>query len=167
MKRRPELAEKWRCRASEPQRIKGKQGEKPTPRDIRACKPEIVGREVRYTRREAGAGRGVSFVDRGRIIDIHDWRDPDTTLAALQLSAQKWNGFIVTGNDEYKAMCAKLAAEHGFRIANPELQESIRQERTRIQQEKAQAIKSEPLKQFEQYAEGRRCHIPEGSMAVF
>ena len=150
----PELAEQWRHRASEPQRIEGDRSEPPTPRDIRAYQPEIVGQQVHYSRKEeAGRGGGVSFVDKGKSIDIHDWRDRDSTLAALQLSAQKWGSFTVTGNDEYKAMCAKLAAEHGFKITNPELQESIQQERQRIQQERAQAMKSEQLKQFERYAE--------------
>ena len=154
MQKSPELAEQWRHRASEPQRIEGASGEPPTPRDIRAYQPEIVGQQVHYSRKEeAGAGGGVSFVDKGKSIDIHDWRNRDSTLAALQLSAQKWGSFTVTGNDEYKAMCAKLAAEHGFKITNPELQESIQQERQRIQQERAQAMKSEQLKQFERYAE--------------
>ena len=154
MQRSPELAEQWRHRASEPQRIEGDRSEPPTPRDIRAYAPEIVGQQVHYSRRdEGGAERGVSFVDKGKSIDIHDWRNRDSTLAALQLSAQKWGSFTVTGNDEYKAMCAKLAAEHGFKITNPELQESIQQERQRIQQERAQAMKSEQLKQFERYAE--------------
>lgn len=103
--------------------------------------------------RLGGRGRGVSFVDKGKTIDIHDWRGRDTTLAALQLSAQKWGSFQVTGNDEYKAMCAKLAAEHGFKISNPELQERIQLERQRIQQERAQAMKSEQFKQFERYAQ--------------
>lgn len=161
MQKSPELAEQWRHRASEPQRIEGDRSEPPTPRDIRAYAPEIVGQQVHYSRRdEGGAGRGVSFVDKGKSIDIHDWRNRDSTLAALQLSAQKWGSFTVTGNDEYKAMCAKLAAEHGFKIMNPELQESIQQERQRIQQERAQAMKSEQLKQFERYAEavGAECY---------
>ena len=154
MQSSPELAEQWRHRASEPQRIEGDRSEPPTPRDIRAYAPEIVGQQVHYSRRdEGGARRGVSFVDNGKSIDIHDWRNRDSTLAALQLSAKKWGSFTVTGNDEYKAMCAKLAAEHGFKITNPELQESIQQERQRIQQERAQAMKSEQLKQFERYAE--------------
>ncbi|EUL30018.1 TPA: TraI/MobA(P) family conjugative relaxase [Pseudomonas aeruginosa] len=154
MQKSPELAEQWRHRASEPQRIEGASGEPPTPRDIRAYQPEIVGQQVHYSRKEeAGEGGGVSFVDKGKSIDIHDWRNRDSTLAALQLSAQKWGSFTVTGNDEYKAMCAKLAAEHGFKITNPELQERIQQERQRIQQERAQAMKSEQLKQFELYAE--------------
>lgn len=150
----PELAEQWRHRASEPQRIDGDRSEPPTARDIRAYTPEIHGQQVHYTRKEeAGRGGGVSFVDNGKSIDIHDWRDRDTTLAALQLAAQKWGGFSVTGNDEYKAMCIKLAAEHGFKISNPELQERIQQERQRILQERVQAMKSEQLKQFEKYAE--------------
>ena len=148
----PELAEQWRHRASEPQRIEGDCSEPPTPRDIRAYVGEIVGQEVHYTRKDkAGEGRGVSFVDKGKSISIYDWRNIDTTLAALQLSAQKWGSFEVIGNDEYKAMCVKLAAEHGFKISNSELQGSIQQERQRIQQEREHAMKSEQLKQFEQY----------------
>ncbi len=84
--RRPELAEQWRHRASEPQRIEGDRTEPPTPRDIRAYLPEIVGQQVHYTRKD-DEGAGASFVDKGKTIDIYDWRSRDTTLAALQLSA--------------------------------------------------------------------------------
>ena len=147
----PELAEQWRHRAREPQRIEGDEDEQPTPRDIRAYQAKVVGQQVHYTRREAPE-EGVSFVDKGKQIDIYQWRNRDTTLAALQLSAQKWGWFTVTGNDEYKAMCANLAAEHGFRITNPELQESIQQARRQLQQARAEARKSEQLKEFERYA---------------
>ncbi len=154
--RKPELAEQWRHRASEPQRIEGDQTEPPTPRDIRAYTAEIVGKQVHY-RRKADAEQGtlgaVAFVDKGKSIDIYDWRNRDTTLAALQLSAQKWGSFSVHGNDDYKALCAKLAAEHGFNIANPELQDNIKREREWLQKERAETLKSEPLKQFEQYAQ--------------
>jgi len=150
----PYLADQWRYRLSEPQRIEGDRAEPPTPRDIRAYQPEIVGQQVHYTRKaDAGRAGGVSFVDKGREIDIHDWRNWETTLAALQLSAQKWGSFKVTGNDEYKALCATLAAQHGFKITNPELQAGIERERQRIRQDRAQAMKPEPLKQFERYAE--------------
>ncbi|MBU2820306.1 relaxase/mobilization nuclease domain-containing protein [Acidithiobacillus caldus] len=150
-----EQATRWRYREAEPQRIEGDSTEAPKPRDIRAYQAEIVGQEVRYTPKSGAGGGpgGVSFVDKGRIIEIHDWRNQDTTLAALQLSAQKWGKFTVTGNDEYKALCVKLAAEHGFQITNPELQEVIRQERQRMRQERAQAMKSEQIKPFERYAE--------------
>jgi hypothetical protein len=59
----------------------------------------------------------------------------------------------VTGNDEYKTMCVKLAAERGFKINNPELQQSIATERDKIAQERAQAMKSEQLRGFEQYSD--------------
>uniref|UniRef100_UPI003A5CB888 LPD7 domain-containing protein n=1 Tax=Klebsiella pneumoniae TaxID=573 RepID=UPI003A5CB888 len=50
--------------------------------------------------------RGVSFVDKGKSIDIHDWRNRDSTLAALQLSAQKWGSFTVTGTTNTRP-CAR------------------------------------------------------------
>jgi hypothetical protein len=148
----PELANAWRYRASEPQHTNGDKAEPPTARDIRAYKPEIHGNHVYYTKigEESGDGEA-SFVDKGREIDIHDWRSSNSVLAALQLSSQKWGSFTVTGNDEYMAMCVKLAAEHGFKISNPELQESIQTERQRIHQERAEAMKSEQLRQFETY----------------
>jgi hypothetical protein len=128
---------------AEPQRIEGDRSEPPTPRDIRAYVPEVVGQQVNYARRDGGGVRGAAFVDKGKAIDIHDWREADTTLAALQLAAQKWGKITVNGNAEYKAMIATLAAEHGFKIANPEMQEAIQQERTRLYEERQQARKAE------------------------
>jgi hypothetical protein len=149
---RPDLAEAWRHRDSEPRGMAGDHSEPPTPRDIRAFSHEIVGSQVHYSQ-AGGRGGGVSFADMGRRIDVHEWRDRDNVLAALQLSAQKWGRFEVTGNDEYKLLCAKLAARHGFKITNPELQESIGREREQIQVERAQAMKSDQLKLFERYAD--------------
>ena len=88
----------------------------------RAFSGEARGWEVAY--RRAGSRDAPSFVDRGREIRIHDLRR-DSVLAALQLSAQKWGTFQVFGSDNYKRLCADLAAEHGFRITNPELQQGI------------------------------------------
>ena len=147
----PEFANAWRYRASEPQHTNGDKTEPPTTRDIRAYKSEILGSQVHYTKKEDEGGGGVSFVDKGREIEIHDWRNSDSVLAALQLSAQKWGSFQVDGNDEYKAMCVRLAAEHGFNISNPELQDGIQKERQRIQQDRVDAMKSEQLRQFETY----------------
>ncbi|HYQ92159.1 MAG TPA: DNA-primase RepB domain-containing protein, partial [Candidatus Competibacteraceae bacterium] len=133
--RRPEQAVQWRYRESEPGRIMG--SDTPArPHDIRAFTAEIHGREVHYARQEAGAGRGVSFVDKGKQIDVYEWNDRESTLAALQLAAQKWGRFTVEGRGEYKALCVQLAAEHDFKITNPELQESIQRERQRRQQER-------------------------------
>ena len=95
----------------------------------------------------AGQGATAAFIDKGREIDIHDWRNRDCVLAALQLSAQKWGHFKVKGNTEYKALCVQLAAEHGFKISNPELQAGIENERQRIQQERVQAGQKKPVSQ--------------------
>ncbi|WP_069638512.1 TraI/MobA(P) family conjugative relaxase [Burkholderia sp. PAMC 26561] len=107
------------------------------PRDIRNYVARIHGREVHYSRRmmRGSADRGlgdsaqVAFVDKGREIQVRDWHNADSLLAALQLSAQKWGELRVSGSDDYKARCAALAVEHGFRIVNPELQEQIAQGR--------------------------------------
>lgn len=141
--------QRWH-QASEPPHIEGDGTEQPTPRDIRDYVWEVRDQQVHYTKIEkAGLGGRAAFVDRGRVIDIYDWCNRDSVLAALQLSRQKWGSFRVTGNDEYKAMCVRLAAEHGFRISNPELKERIQQERQRIQLQRAPAMKPEPLPQFE------------------
>ena len=154
MQKKPHLAEQWRHRASEPQHIEGPSSEPPKLRDIRDYVPEIIGQHVHYTqKKDVGLNLGSSFTDKGKVIDIHDWRNRETTLAALQLSAQKWDSFQVTGNDEYKLMCAKLAAQHGFKINNIELQAIIKEERERMNKERIEASKSEQLKQFEKYHE--------------
>ena len=65
LQHRPALAEQWRYRASEPQRSEGDRDEQPTPRDLRAYQPEVVGQQVHYTRREA-PGRGCVFRGQGQ-----------------------------------------------------------------------------------------------------
>ena len=88
----------------------------------------LDGRRVHYHR--AGSRRP-SFTDHGKRIDIYDNRTRESVLAALQLSAQKWGTISVHGNREFMRTCIALAAEHGFKIANPELQEAIAAERQR------------------------------------
>ncbi|WP_434717208.1 relaxase/mobilization nuclease domain-containing protein (plasmid) [Paraburkholderia sp. A2RO-4L] len=146
---RDSVDKRWRPAGGLP-RIEGDETELPTLRDIRAYVPEVHGQQVHYIRigTDELAGRA-AFVDKGREIDIHDWRNHDSLLAALQLAAQKWGSFRVTGNDEYKAMCVRLAAEHGFRISNPELAERIQQERQRIRKERVLATTSVQREQVE------------------
>ncbi len=63
--------------------------------------------------------RGVEFSDRGDRLPVTQWQDRDTTLAALQVAAEKWpQGFTIEGQDEFKQQCARLAVEHGFKIQN-------------------------------------------------
>lgn len=119
--------------------IKGDRTEPPTPRDIRAFKPEIHGDQVHYTRKDGAQAGDAAFIDRGARIGIQDLKQ-DSVLAALQLSAAKWETFTVNGSDQYKALCVTLAAEHGFKIENPELRDAIGQARAERQaQAQAQA----------------------------
>ena len=147
----PELAEQWRYRHNSAlQYIEGNETEAPTSQDIRFYTPSIQGHAVHYHRKD-DAEVQPAFVDQGKRIEIHDWRNRESVLAALQLSQQKWGSFEVIGNDEYKAICVELAAEYGFKIRNPALQESIQKEQQRRQEEKVRAMESDQLKQFEQY----------------
>jgi hypothetical protein len=126
---RPDLAEGWRFRERTPAVIVGDQADPARARDIRAFVPEANGWEVLYRRMDPRPG-SPCFADRGRQILIYDL-NRDSVLAALQLSAQKWGTFHVFGSDAYQRMCVDLAAEHGFRITNPELQREIAVERDR------------------------------------
>jgi hypothetical protein len=125
-----ELAQGWRHRERRPPSIEGPTFERPAPQDIRAFAARVQGRHVHYLR--IGERGSPAFTDRGKEIDIYDSTRPESVLAALQLSAQKWGAFTVRGNDRFQRMCVELAAEHGFNITNPELQQSLAAERERI-----------------------------------
>ncbi len=125
----PSLAEEWRHRDRTPAYNMGDRPDPAKMRDIRSFEATARGWEVTY-KRIGGRGNGPCFSDRGREIRIHDLKR-DSVLAALQLSAQKWGEFKVFGSKRYKRMCVELAAEHGFRITNPELQKGIEAERDR------------------------------------
>ncbi len=121
-------ADRWRHRERRPATIEGATFEQPTVRDIRAFTAVLDGRRVHY---HLAGSRRPSFTDHGKTIDIYDSRSRDSILAALQLSAQKWETISAHGNQEFMRTCVELAAAHGFKIANPELQEAIAAERQR------------------------------------
>ena len=91
------------------------------PLDTRALVAVIYGRRVDYRRADDPAGPA-GFVDRGREIAVFAERDRDTVRAALQLAAQKWGRFRVEGDAEYRALCARVAAECGLPLGDPEPQ---------------------------------------------
>ena len=129
-------AQQWRYRENpddEPCTVRGVGDGKAKKMDLRDFDGSVEGYQVRYVNAE-----GLGFVDRGRNIVIADWRYESVTLAALQLSAAKWGSFEVTGNDQYKEMCCRLAAQHGFKISNPELQSEIQVQRDLLHQEQQQ-----------------------------
>ena len=125
-----ELAQEWRHRERHPPSIEGPTFERPVSQDIRAFAAVVQGWHVHY--RRIGERGSPAFTDRGKEIEIYDSKRPESVLAALQLSAQKWGTFTVRGNERFLKICIELAAEHGFNIANPELQKAIAAERERI-----------------------------------
>ena len=97
--------------------------------DIRDYQAREVDGWVLYTTPSHRARGEVAFVDRGECITLHDGAREASTLAALQLATAKWGAIVVTGDDAFKRRCARLAAEHGFTVVNPELQDAIRTHR--------------------------------------
>jgi hypothetical protein len=53
----------------------------------------------------------------------------DLVLSALQLANAKWGATLITGSDEYKALCVSVAVKHGLKIANPDLSAEVERQR--------------------------------------
>jgi hypothetical protein len=130
----PDLAQEWRYRERQPPTLEGSRFERPAPHDIRAFEAVVERGIVHY--RLTGKRGSPAFTDRGKVIDIRDSNRRETVLAALQLSAQKWGTFTVNGDEQFRRLCVELAVEHGFRIANPELQHAIAVDRARLRVER-------------------------------
>jgi hypothetical protein len=87
---------------------------------------EERGEVIRYVNRNANGSVGaVAFTDHGDKVEIARWRDREAVLAAMQVASQKWDALTINGTDSYKAIAVELAAEHGFKITNPELQDKL------------------------------------------
>jgi hypothetical protein len=125
------VAEKRKQADSKRPDIEGDRYVEPRPNSLEGYRSKVKGTEVHYFR-ETPTGEKLAFVDNGKQVKIHEWRDRESVRAALQLSSEKWDGLTIKGNDEYKSMVVSLAAEHGFKITNPELQERIAAERQRL-----------------------------------
>lgn len=62
------------------------------------------------------------FSDMGkRIVLNKKTLSEETVLSALQLANAKWGATLITGSDEYKALCVAVAVKHNLKIANPDL----------------------------------------------
>jgi hypothetical protein len=105
----------------------------PVPHHFAGFVAEKRGEDVRYSHRKTDGRVGaVAFTDHGDRVEIGNWRDRETVLAAMQLGAEKWGAVTVNGTDRYKALAVELAAEHGFRLTNPELQDALAAARDRF-----------------------------------
>lgn len=103
------------------------------PADVPAIPVELEGFEV-ITAKDAVHYRKVgeteiAFTDRGQHISVWNSLDDEALLAALRLAATKWPTFEVVGDDEFKRLCVRLAAQHGLPLGNAELQPALEAER--------------------------------------
>ena len=70
------------------------------------------------------------FSDMGkRIILNKRTLTEESVLSALQLANAKWGATLITGSDEYKALCVSVAVKHGLKIANPDLAIEVERQR--------------------------------------
>ncbi|WP_263358606.1 TraI/MobA(P) family conjugative relaxase [Acidicapsa ligni] len=124
-----QLAQAWRYRENHEVGcgLLGEGDDPPHKRDIRDFTGQVQHTQdgkswVHYSKRDS---KGISFTDQGRRIDVWETSDEAAVLAALQLGAQKWGNLTITGSMEFKLLCAEVAAKHGIRIINPELQHVV------------------------------------------
>jgi len=117
-------------------RIQGPGSQRLTPtKDIRDFKGKTFsskdGKERVTAYREKWSIRN-SFVDDGKSVTVLKDNDPKAILAAMQLTLQKYGAIHVQGNEDFKKLCATIAARNGLQIANQELQVITETERRRI-----------------------------------
>lgn len=98
----------------------------PTKHEFHQFVAEERGEIIRYSHLKGnGRASGVAFIDHGDKVEITDWKDREVVLAAMQVASRKWGSLTINGTDAYKTLAIELAAEHGFKITNPELQDKL------------------------------------------
>ena len=86
------------------------------------------------------------FSDMGkRIVLNKKTLTEESVLSALQLANAKWGTTVITGSDEYKALCVSVAVKHGLKIANPDLAAEVERQR----QEKFFSYRSVTVEEIE------------------
>ncbi|MBQ3640643.1 relaxase/mobilization nuclease domain-containing protein [bacterium] len=102
--------------------------ELPKEVDLRDYQPRRgSGGSVLYCR----AGKFTAdFSDMGKRIVLNKRTlTEESVLSALQLANAKWGATVITGSDEYKALCVSVAVKHGLKIANPDLAAEVERQR--------------------------------------
>lgn len=99
---------------------------------------EEHGETIRYSHgKDRGKAGRVAFTDHGDRVEIADWKDRQVVLAAMQVASRKWGALTINGTESYKALVVELAAEYGFKIANPELQDKLVATRAQMTKDRA------------------------------
>lgn len=125
-----------------------------------------AGKSVEYRRDDA-----LLFIDHGDRIDLLAVSNDAALTAAMRLAAAKWdNKVVATGNRATLARLAKIAAEQGIELVNPELQDLIRSHRERLNAERqldAHSLSNAALpSEFEAPAVSTRDDTPKPSWQI-
>jgi hypothetical protein len=108
---------------------------------------ERKGDEVHYHRHDAtGALQTLAFIDQGKNLEVRDWNNVESVRAALKVASEKWDTISISGSDAYRETVVRLAAEHGYKVTNPELQDRIRELRAEMEPDRARVAESEAVK---------------------
>ncbi|WP_286202854.1 LPD7 domain-containing protein [Rhizobium lusitanum] len=117
--------------------VEGETFVQPVKHEFSQFAAEERGEVIRYVNRKANGSVGaVAFTDHGDKVEIARWKDRETVLAAMQVASQKWDALTINGTDGYKAIAVELAAEHGFKVTSPELQDKLVAASERIAKER-------------------------------
>jgi hypothetical protein len=119
-----------------PGEIAGEKHVDPKPREYGGLFTHAQkGSEIHYSRHDPETGKlqTLAFIDKGQQLEVKDWSKAETVNAALKLASEKWETITVNGSVAYKETAARLAAEHGYTITNPEMQDRIRELRAEVE----------------------------------
>ncbi|WP_349963355.1 LPD7 domain-containing protein [Rhizobium sp. ZPR3] len=108
----------------------------PVKYEFRQFVAEERGAVIRYVTHKESGRQAVAFTDHGDKVEINTWKDREAVLAAMQVASQKWGSLAISGTESYKSLAIELAAEHGFKITNPELQEKLLAANERVAQQR-------------------------------
>jgi hypothetical protein len=109
------------------------------PPDLQGFTAETKAGEVRYSQIDEKTDKPlVAFIDNGKTVTIHNPNDERAIRAALHVASEKWGMLTLTGTAAFKAQAVQIAAEKGYAITNPELQEQLAAARAQIGAEREQ-----------------------------
>lgn len=107
------------------------------PPDLQGFTAELKAGEVRYSQIDERTDKPiVAFIDNGKTVTIHAPNDESAVRAALHVASEKWGTLTLMGTGAFKTQAVQIAAEKGYAITNPELQEQLAAARARIESER-------------------------------
>ena len=135
--------------------------ERSRPRGVIKRQPSGPARDFEERVGECSAQRIALEVAAPIIREARSWNEMHEALAREGIRFErKGSGAILrigNGDDQFRRLCVELAVKHGFKIANPELQQAIAIDRARLRVEREQQPVRKPA--ATSIAEAYRLHL--------